>query len=344
MSPYAIHPFYFPTTVAFVDDSASFLNNIALRLDSRLAFRLFKSPFTAMVALNGATPQPPLVEDFFSLYRHRGEASYEHHVIDVNLDLVHRVVHNEQRFEQVSVVVVDYDMPEMNGLEFCRNIRNPAIKKILLTGKADEQVAVAAFNERVIDRFIRKQDADVMPLLNRTIAELQAEYLRQIEHSLSSVLAVGSHLFLGDAAFAPHFDAIKRELGIVEHYLSCTPDGILMLDMSGTPYLLIVQNEDMTQAHHEIAYDQDAPDELLAELRSGTVVPYFWKTGGTYAPDYADDWRTYLHPAREFQGQVPYYYTLVKNPAAFELKYVLPYAEYLERFDREARQGAANTA
>lgn len=339
MKPYAIQPFFFPTTVAFVDDSASFLASLTLRLDSQLAFRLFDSPFAALVALNGAAAVPPMVEQFFSLYRHRGEASYARHVIDVNLDKIHREVHNEQRFEQISVVVVDYDMPEMDGLEFCRNLRNPAIKKILLTGKADEQIAVRAFNEGIIDRFIRKQDSEVMTLLNRAIAELQQAWFGELEHMLADALAVGSHLFLRDPDFAQRFEEIRRELGIVEHYLSCTPDGILMLDMRGAAHLLIVQTDDMMQAHCEIAYDQNAPDELLDELRSGRTVPYFWKTAGNYSPMY-EDWRACLHPATEFKGKDWYLYTVVKNPAAFNLKYVLAYGDYLEQLDAELRKGA----
>jgi len=343
MKPYAIQPFYFPTTVAFVDDSAQFLSNLSLQLDSRLAFRLFHSPFSALIALNSATSVPPMVEQFFSIYRHRGDTSYAHHVIDVSLDMIHREVHNQHRFEQVSVVVVDYDMPEIDGLEFCRSLKNPAIKKILLTGKADEQIAVRAFNEKTIDRFIRKQDNDVMALLNRTIAELQQEYFHQIENMLSDALAVGSHLFLRDPEFAQRFQKIRKDLGIVEHYLSCTPDGILMLDMTGTAHLLIVQTEEMMQGLHEIAYDQDAPDGLLEQLRSGRSLPYFWKTAGNYSPIY-EDWQTYLHPATEFKGKDWYIYTVIKNPDAFNVKYVVSYSEYLDRLDREAKQGITSTA
>lgn len=343
MKPYAIQPFRFPTTVAFVDDNPAFLSNLGLQLDSRLAYRLFRSPFAALVALNGASAVPPVVERFFSLYRHRNDRSVSRHVIDVSLDMIHREVHDEHRFEQVSVVVVDYDMPEIDGLEFCRSLKSKAIRKILLTGKADEQTAVRAFNDKAIDRFIRKQDDDVMARLNRAIDELQREYFEQMEHMLADALAVGSHLFLRDPGFAERFEEIAGSLGIVEHYLCCAPDGVLMLDMAGTAYLLIVQTEEMMRGHHEIALDQCAPEELLAQLRSGRVLPYFWKTAGNYSPVY-EDWRSCLHPAIEFKGRDSYLYSLVKNPDAFNLKYIHPYGDYLERLDSEARQGLAGAS
>ena len=341
MKPYATHPFHFPTTVAFVDDNPQFLVNLSLQLDSQLAFRLFHSPVSALLALNADSSEAPMVERFFSLYRDREDANNSRHVIDVSLDLIHREVHNARRFEQVSVVVVDYDMPQIDGLEFCRSLKNPAIKKILLTGKADERIAVRAFNEKTIDRFIRKQNDDVMSVLNRTIAELQQEYFDQIEHMLSDALAVGSHLFLGDPEFAGRFQEIRQRHGIVEHYLTCTPDGILLLDAGGSAHLLIVQTETMMQAHYEIAYDQAAPAGLLEQLRGGHSVPYFWKTSGNYSPIY-QDWQACLHPATEFRGRDSYLYSLIKNPGAFNLKQVYPYSAYLDRLDREAREGLAS--
>lgn len=336
MKPCAIQPFYFPTTALFVDDSADFLANLSLQLEPRLAFRLFQSPYEALLALNGPAAAPPLIEDLFSLYRQREEASCAHHVIGLRLDMIHREVHNERRFEQVAVAVIDYGMPEIDGLEFCRNIRNPAVKKILLTGKADESLAVKAFNQGIIDRFVRKQETDVMAQLNRAIGDLQQAYFLQVERTLADALAVGTHAFLRDPAFAGRFREIRERLGIVEYYLACMPDGMLMLDAAGTPWLLIVQTADMMRANCEIASDQTAPTELLDALRGGKAVPYFWRTQGDYSPSY-EDWRACLHPATEFRGDDRYLYALVRNPAGFDREHVVSYGDYLDRLDAAGR-------
>jgi CheY-like chemotaxis protein len=343
MKPHAIQPFYFPTTVVFVDDSAPFLANLSLQLNAQLAFKLFHSSFAALAELKHEHVAPPIDSEFFSLYRHREDAGYADHVIQVSLDKVHREVHNADRFEQVSVVVVDYDMPDMNGLDFCRQLSHTAIKKILLTGKADEQIAVQAFNAKTIDRFIRKQDSNAMDLLNVAIVELQQEYFQHMEHMLSHALSVGTHLFLRDPVFAQRIKEIQQTLGIVEHYLACAPHGLLMLDAAGTAYLLLVQDAASMQEAYEIAYDQAAPDELLAQLRSGRCLPYFWKTEGHYAPIYTE-WRNYLHPATECQGKENYLYALIKNPEGFNRSYLVSYNDYLEQLDHNnimQRQGGA---
>jgi hypothetical protein len=175
-----------------------------------------------------------------------------------------------------------------------------------------------------------------MAALNQAIDEMQVAYFAQIERMLSDALAVGSHGFLRDPLFALEFDRIRSRLGIVEHYLSCTPDGILMLDAAGTGHLLIVQTDEMAQSQYEIAYDQAAPEELLEMLRSGRHLPYFWKTEGNYTPA-CENWRPYMHDATEFEGSEWYRYAIVKNPAVFNLKHVIPYGQYLDRLDEEGR-------
>lgn len=329
-----IPPFYYPTTVAFVDDSRDFLANLSLQLDAGLAFRLYDSPVDALVALNGSFGQSSLVERFFSVSRFGEDIPLSHHVIELNLDNIAREVHNERRFEQVSVVVVDYDMPGIDGLELCRNLKNPALKKILLTGKADEKVAVQAFNQGLIDRFILKQDADVVPILNRAIVDLQLAYFENLGRMVMDALALGSHTFLRDPIFIEEFRRICTRLNIIEFYLSALPEGILMRDADGVTNLLIVKTEEDLIGHFEIAYDQAAPPELLAALKCNQVVPYFWRTWGEYMPE-CHDWASYLFPATELKGREWYYYAVVPNPGGFQMDSVLPYNAFLAWLDRQ---------
>jgi CheY-like chemotaxis protein len=333
MSHYHVHPFYFPTTVFFVDDSIDFLSNLSLRLAPSLAFQLYDSPVNALKILNsGNNPVSP-VERFFSRYHHTEDLPLTHHVIDVNLDKIHREVYNEFRFEQISVVVVDFDMPSIDGLDFCRQINNSNIKKILLTGKADEKTAIQAFNEGLIDRFILKQDKDVIDILNRAIFELQHEYFSQSERMLADALSIGKHSFLRDPLFAEKFRTICDQLKIVEFYLCSEPDGMLMLDAKGSSSLLLVLNEDALLGQNEIAYEQGAPQELLDILKSNQVIPYFWQSGGHYVPE-CHDWRRFLYPATECKGNNWYYYAIVKNPPLHKTDIAFPYNEFLNELDQ----------
>ncbi|MBV8046438.1 MAG: response regulator [Paludibacterium sp.] len=334
MQRYDIPPLYFPSMVMLVDDSRAFLDNLGLQLDANLAFRLYDSPFDALVDLNGSSSSSPLVERFFSVSHFGDDLPLSHHVLDLNLDHILREVHNRRRFERVSVVVVDYDMPEVDGLAFCRNIKNPAIKKILLTGKADEKLAVQAFNQRLIDRFILKQDAEVIPTLNQAIAELQLAYFQEMARTVGEALSLGSHSFLQDAAFAGTFHRIRAERGIVEFYLTSTPDGFLMLDAQGAAHLLIIKTAEELESHFDIAQDQGAPAALLARLASKRYVPYFRTPQGEYHPS-CPDWRSCLYPATALQGQEWYYYAVVSNPAGRQFSDIASYRDFLAWLDTQ---------
>ncbi len=333
MSHHSIHPFYFPTTVFFVDDSIDFLANLSLQLNPLLSFQLYDSPDNALTVLNDENNQSTPIARFFSRFHHTDDVPLTHHILDVNLDKVHREVYNEHRFEQISVAVVDYDMPSINGIEFCKGIRNPAIKKILLTGKADEKIAVQAFNQGTIDRFILKQDKNVIEQLNTAISELQHLYFNQTERMLTEALAIGKHTFLRDPKFADKFQEICNERNIVEYYLCSEPDGLLMLDSHGTSSLLLIPSEDALMSQYEIAYEQGAPQALLTALKSDQYIPYFWKHHGYYSPE-CQDWQTFLFPATLFQGNQWHSYAIVENPPPFKTHTVFSYRTFLDELDQ----------
>jgi CheY-like chemotaxis protein len=330
----AIKPFAYPTTVAFVDDSAAFLSNLSLQLDPLLAFRMFGSPSEALKFLNERPTQHQASEQIFSPYLDRTEENDAHQVVAMRVDAIRSIVQQPSRFQSVSVVVVDYDMPVLNGLEFCRRIADPAVKKIMLTGKADERVAVRSFNEGIIDRFIRKHEVDAVEMLNQAIRDMQDAYFEQAGASVRDALCAAEYGFLKDAALAAHVEGIFESLGIVEHYLSYQPHGMLMFDEAGTAYLLVIHTDETLRGVRDIAIEQGAPESFFAELDSRRSVPYFWRTEGYY-PAQCAEWQPYMHPASVFEGERRYTYAIVKQPAGLELGSILPYDTYLRRLDGE---------
>lgn len=64
---------------------------------------------------------------------------------------------------RVDVIISDHVMPGMTGLEFIKKVKEmfPGITRILLTGKADTDMAIAAINEGEVYRIITKPWKDV---------------------------------------------------------------------------------------------------------------------------------------------------------------------------------------
>ncbi|BBO82915.1 hypothetical protein DSCO28_34810 [Desulfosarcina ovata subsp. sediminis] len=74
---------------------------------------------------------------------------------------------------EVSIVISDFNMPQMNGLELLKTIktRHPHILTIMLTGQAEIQVAIQAINEAGVYKFIQKpwDDADLKITIQRAL-------------------------------------------------------------------------------------------------------------------------------------------------------------------------------
>src|SRR6187402_2342488 len=87
---------------------------------------------------------------------------------------------DELRVKEVSVLVVDYSMPSMNGIEFCEKVKNSSIKKILLTGYATFTDAVNAFNNNTIHYYLKKNDENMLQQLEATIHQLQHAYFNEL--------------------------------------------------------------------------------------------------------------------------------------------------------------------
>lgn len=334
MTKHAIKPFYFPTTVTFVDDSSTFLSNLCLQLDPGLAFRLFSSPADALEFVNNRPHAGLSDEPIFAPFRDRTDEDVAQQVIALSVKTVRQQVLNAHRFRAMSVVVIDYDMPGMNGLEFCRRMTDPAVRKIMLTGKADEHIAVQSFNEGIIHRFIRKQDASAVPALNRAVQDLQKAYFDDVCQSILDTLAVSEYAFLRDETLSARVSALSSSLGIVEHYLSYCPSGLLMLDSAGNSYLLIVHTEETLRGLREIAVEQGAPVGFLDALDSRHSLPYFWQSDGHY-PVGCIAWQDYMHTATQLNGKQSYVYAVIPNPPGLDLDRVISYDNYLERLDRD---------
>lgn len=315
MDTNSVFPYYHPTTVVFVDDNIDFLSNLSLQLEADLAYRLFESPRKALRHLNNAASAEPLSKRFFSSLSEWDDASSPDPLIRLDMTAIEREMHNTSRFGETSVVLVDYAMPDMDGLSFCRQITNPYVKKILFTGVADETVAVSAFNDGLIDRFVLKSERDVYEQINHAISELQRSYIRDCCLPISHVLSLRSPGFLKDEAFTRLFQQLRREHRFVEYYMTVEPSGFLLLDADAAMSRLVVLTEEELHAHYQIAQDQGAPAELLAALERGDTVPYFGHLPDSYYRPEFTHWRECLYPAGVVHGRETYYWALVPDVA-----------------------------
>jgi CheY-like chemotaxis protein len=308
-----------PTMTVLVDDSPSFLHSLRYQLGPAFPSIGFSDTGAAMAWLREHSAAPTALASLLSPSVDTYTLSPQPYNIALHVEQVCGVRRQAERFMTPSVLVVDYAMPGMNGVEFCESVRDLPCRKILLTGVADERVAIDAFNRGLIDRYVRKSDAHALDRLEAELTQLQEGYFLAQSEALRLLLALHDYSFVND----PAIGALVRELGarhrIVEHYLFKTPTGFLMYDRDARPWLLAVETEQNMNAHFEIALDGGAPPSLLEALGQRRVVPNFIDGDGMYSPVRHKEWHRFTSPALTCHGRELYYWAMFAlDPALLE--------------------------
>lgn len=313
-----IHPYYHPTKVILIDDDTGFLNSLSRQLDTDALFQCYSDVNSALTDIN-TQYHPGIYETC------RGKPTEQIGLLSAQLvpwdfSCIYEQVINNHRFQEPSVVVVDYRMPSINGLELCSKIQKPEIRKVLLTGVFDTSEAINALNDGIISAYLNKNDTDLSEKINSIIHKQQDNYFTEINrHFYTSGAETPG--FLRDNSFKAYFTELCDKHEICEYYLTTDPYGILMYGKSKNDYYrLLVFTEDEMRTQWEIAESQYAPAELTKQLALNTIIPDFWKTSGVYESIYAKTWKQYVFVPTIITNdkQKNYYCHLQYKPPAYE--------------------------
>lgn len=329
--------YQYPALTVLIDDSQSFLASIAYQLNPQLAIKVFHDTQVALKWLNHAYLNSINNSDPIRVGYDEESACFERRNASIDLEKIYQIATKRHRFETPAVLVIDYAMPQMNGLEFCQAIRELPCKKILLTGQADEKIAIEAFNDKLINRYIKKNSPDSLTLLEAEIINLQKEYFSELTKTLKDLLLRHSYSFLNDPAIEALVKELCNRYQFVEYYLFPNPTGILFFDIHGKATLMVLETKTGLQAQLEVAQDYGAPSELLAALKELKLVAFFSDTGGMYTDAVGDEWLSYCLPSQVCRGRVNYYWALFDLPPQYLHGPVYSYAEFLKKLATERK-------
>ena len=312
-----MHPYFHPTTLLVLDDDPYYVESFKFHFGDQFPCVSYTQPERAIEHMLSQDKLWPKFEDRLPRSttgaskpddRSENDSAGPGHIL--------KVLRDANRFRRVSVVVVDYDMPAMTGIQVCRAISHLPIRKLLLTGKAGMQTAISAFNEGVIDTFLTKHDPEIEKTLPRQVRRLQEEYFKSTTEQLAAGLRRQELPFLADAGVQELMANIAQSREIIEHYCVARPAGILLIDKAGAGLMLVVLDGEGLRAHWEVARDNGAPAELLEMLATQRVIPLFATASGYYEREIGAAWRGQLHPAQRIDADGVWHTALVQRAQA----------------------------
>ena len=298
----AIVPYFHPTMVGFVDDHYHFLESLSLLAPQTLCSEIFYSPEDALEWVNLPHRRQPLAHGCFS---------YDQGLVHFDLSALEREITQPDRFRRISVLVVDYAMPTMNGLDLCAEVSDPDIRKILLTGVADEKLAVAAFNQGLIHRYVPKASLKKISEIYTHVADMQIRYFQQYGERITASLMTDENQFLWVYDVRQYVEQLYAELEAIEFYLLTKPRGYLLVDRYGIATRLVVLSPAELETEIEDCLALGPPDAISAELVRGNKLPFLMEDPRHYLGHETYPWDEVLYPVNRVG---PWCVAVISNP------------------------------
>ena len=258
-------PVYHPVSVVFLDDSADFLHALRGLFPDAPTDRYFTSAREALAFVASQEARQTAANlaagaVWSAFEKNGGNALGE----DVMADAA--------RFGDIAALVVDYEMPEMNGLEFLAAVKDLACTRILLTAVADESRAVEAFNAGLIDFYVKKSDPAMTRKLRGAIDDAKRKFCARRGHiGLHGVGAVYANRRTADVLH----ELAQRER-LVEYYWRPDQNAVLTFDVEGNAGVFLAWDARDCAAQCDVVADEGGPGTWREEMAARRFMPVFW--------------------------------------------------------------------
>lgn len=315
---------FFPTTLVVVDDDPAFLAFLRMSLAAEpFLCRTFLNTLDALDFINGSSYGNTTLDYFVN---GADQNITPTGINPYDIGTLYKEIYSSSRFRTISVVISDYRMPKMNGVEFCSKILDKRIQRILLTGLANDKVAIDAFNAGHISQFAKKSfSLDILSFVNKSAYKY---FETGYPYNFSS---------LNDPIFFEFLMRIFKGGNFVEGYMLDTFGSYLFMKANGEGKILNVLTNSEISELIEIAEKSDEIDaEVLEKIRSRK---YMLVYDHSNIPQ-VSDWGNFLRPARVLEAvQTRYYYLADLNEengvVRIDTNKVVPFDAFKRKIKKE---------
>lgn len=256
-----------PKRVVYVDDKGSFLEILRKTMPRLLARQFINSPQDAVSQLSKELIYWRDLECLLSVTdgpedETRGFAS----------KIVDSYFGSWSRFHLTSVLIADYAMPGLNGLEMIRRVNAWPGRRILLTGQADANVAISAFNEGLIQKFIPKSTPNLYQALRTVYEEMHETVCEHLGHLIQPTLSHEQRELLANPEVEAGLRRRIEDLEWVEYVVVARPFGLLGMRHDGPLQWLQLETSDSLQSLGELMDEMAFPSLACQHVREGHLI------------------------------------------------------------------------
>lgn len=279
---------FFATNKIILDDDKSFTDSMLLKLHGENLVA-YNSPCEALnYILNHKTHLEK--SDMFKNNVLPADSRTQH---NINIDILKISQLSLLPFlNDISVLLIDYHMPEICGTDFLQQISHLPIKKVLITGEHDYKIAIDAFNSGLIDAYLRKDDPDFTILIQKMVSELEWKFFTDFSKPIHDI---PDFHYLHSQNLFKEFQQYIQKNNIVSFYLADTQGTFITSNNKGKQSNLLIRNSIQLEELSRLAEEDGASKNTVKQLRNKTVIPFFKNEAYWKIP--ASEWSDFLYPA-----------------------------------------------
>jgi CheY-like chemotaxis protein len=318
------HPscFYHPVKIIFLDDNRAFLDTLELEFGN-INMETCTNPEDAVQFINRGHKNVPqsILKPINNL-----DTDTADRIVGFEISKILDLIYDGTRFNNIPVIVVDYQMPDINGIDFCNKLKENNIFKIMLTAEADKDTAIKAFNNGVIDKFILKTSDTLYQELNLAINELTQRYFMESSQTIINGYGNSIRNLFNNELYQKLFNQILLETRSVEYYMVDYSGSFLFLDEDAIPTWLIVRNAKELNEQLELLQGYDIFDSLISSIEKKEKMLFLLSEIEYKKP--VADWVQYVFESKKLHDDC--YYSVIRGRLTDSINWnqVVPYATF----------------
>lgn len=280
---------FYPTRKIIIDDDSAFANSMLLKMrQQNLSY--YNSPINALNYL--LEEYKPTFTKFDIV------DSTTEHTINLNIEKIRSMI-SQPCYQDISVLLIDYHMPDIQGIDFLKKIQHLPIKYALITGERDYNIAIDAFNAGLVDAYVRKDDPDFARKIQRITRDLEWKYFTELSDIFTKI---SDFSFLTNSSLLSNFMTILEDRNITEFYLSHVDGNFTMINKDNKKMHLLIRTKAQLETLSLLAEEDGGSARTIDDLKSGKVIPFFGSQECWQVP--ASEWDQFLYPVLNVNSNV----------------------------------------
>lgn len=184
------------------------------------------------------------------------------------------------------ILIADYDMPDIDGIELLNNYADTNLIKILLTSAYSYKKATQALNKKLIDYYLAKNDLTKLP---EAISEQQRIFFSKISKNVMSFLDTSGLNFLVDKAYLHIFNNTCQQYNIEKYYILNSYGHYYLENLHAKWVFSIYNSNDLASIAQEVAEDN------RYDVECGNLIPSHFSLNKEYTLINAEKYGNYSY-------------------------------------------------